>query len=86
MIAIRSQVQHQFAKAPMADSPPTVGLQNFANNAFTKFALLLTLFGDELTKQFLSTSICWMDSILLGIASLGIITIIVSAIRIGGNS
>ncbi|KAL8788275.1 MAG: hypothetical protein Q9195_007372 [Heterodermia aff. obscurata] len=69
----------------MAATPPTVDPQNFANNAFTNLAPLLTLFGDELTKQFLSTTFGWMDIILLGIAPIGIPTVIVCAIRVGGN-
>ena len=69
----------------MASHQPTIDPQNFAKNAFTNFAPLLTLFGDELTKQFLSTSIAWSDIVLLGTAPLGIVTVIISAIRIGGN-
>ncbi|KAH8755140.1 hypothetical protein F5882DRAFT_308120, partial [Hyaloscypha sp. PMI_1271] len=64
---------------------PTVDGNNFGNNAFTNFAPLLTLFGDEITKQFLSTSMGWADDVLLGVAPIGIMTIIVCAIRIGGN-
>jgi hypothetical protein len=63
----------------------TVDASNFENNAFTDFAPLLTLFGDEITKQFLSTSVGWADNILLGTAPIGIMTAIISAIRIGGN-
>lgn len=69
----------------MASHQPTIDPQNFAKNAFTNFAPLLTLFGDELTKQFLSTSISRIDIILLGTAPIGIMTMIISAIRIGGN-
>ncbi|KAK1755545.1 hypothetical protein QBC47DRAFT_445709 [Echria macrotheca] len=58
---------------------------NFANNAFTDFAPLLTLFGDEVTKQYLATSMSIADNILLGIAPIGLMTIIVSSIRVGGN-
>ncbi|KAH8901671.1 hypothetical protein GQ53DRAFT_631752 [Thozetella sp. PMI_491] len=58
---------------------------NFASNTFTDFAPLLTLFGDEVTKQFLATSMGFPDTVLLGIAPIGIITVIVSAIRVGGN-
>ena len=58
---------------------------NFAANAFTDFAPLLTLFGDEVTKQFLATSMGIADSILLGVAPIGLMTVIVSAIRVGGN-
>lgn len=58
--------------------------QNFANNLFTDFAPLLALFGDEVTKQFLGTSMGWGDDILLGLAPIGIMTVIISSIRIGG--
>ncbi|KAK8048655.1 hypothetical protein PG994_010385 [Apiospora phragmitis] len=61
----------------------TVDADNFANNAFTNLAPLLTLFGDEVTKQFLATSMGLPDAVLLGIAPIGIMTIIVSAIRVG---
>lgn len=63
----------------------TVDTENFANNAFSDFAPLLTLFGDEVTKQFLALSMGMADNILLGIAPIGVITIIVSAIRVGGH-
>lgn len=53
--------------------------------SFADFSALLTLFGDETTKQFLATSISGLDTVLLGIAPLGIMTIIVSAIRVGGS-
>jgi hypothetical protein len=68
-----------------ATATPTVDTSNFANNAFSDFAPLLTLFGDEVTKQFLATSMGWADDILLGIAPIGIVTVVLCAIRIGGN-
>ncbi|PMD34990.1 hypothetical protein L207DRAFT_436420, partial [Hyaloscypha variabilis F] len=79
---------HEFASTtPTATATPaatpSVYPGNFANNAFSDFAPLLTLFGDEFTKQFLATSIGWADDILLGIAPIGIITVIMCAIRIG---
>lgn len=61
----------------------TFDWDNFANNAFTNFAPLLTLFGDEVTKQFLATSMGLPDAVVLGIAPIGIMTVIVSAIRVG---
>ena len=64
---------------------PTIDANNFANNAFTDFAPLLTLFGDEVTKQFLATSMGFADVVLLGIAPIGLMTIIMSAIRVGGS-
>ncbi|KAH8600159.1 hypothetical protein B0O99DRAFT_590550 [Bisporella sp. PMI_857] len=69
----------------VTSASPVVDTQYFANNAFSNFAPLLTLFGDEITKQFLSTSMGWADSILLGVAPIGIMTVVVCAIRIGGN-
>jgi hypothetical protein len=79
---------HEFASTtPTATATPaatpSVYPGNFANNAFSDFAPLLILFGDEFTKQFLATSIGWADDILLGIAPIGIITVIMCAIRIG---
>jgi hypothetical protein len=57
---------------------------DFANNLFSDLAPLLTLFGEQVTKQFLSMSMGWADNILLAMGPLGILTIVVSAIRVGG--
>ncbi|KAF1998489.1 hypothetical protein P154DRAFT_247937 [Amniculicola lignicola CBS 123094] len=54
----------------------------FSNNLFSDLAPLLTLFGEQVTKQFLSMSMGWADNILLGMGPLGIITTVVSAIRV----
>ncbi|KAK4196235.1 hypothetical protein QBC40DRAFT_314022 [Triangularia verruculosa] len=56
----------------------------FSNNLFSDLAPLLTLFGEQVTKQFLSLSLGWADNVLLAMGPLGIMTIIVSAIRVGG--
>lgn len=56
----------------------------FSNNLFSDLAPLLTLFGEQVTKQFLSLSLGWADNFLLAMGPLGIRTIIVSAIRVGG--
>lgn len=45
---------------------------------------LLALFGEQVTMQFLSESTGWADCIMLAMAPVGVITIIVSAIRVGG--
>lgn len=58
---------------------------DFSNNLFSDLAPLLTLFGEEVTKQFLSQSMGWADNIIIAMAPLGILTIIVSAIRVGGH-
>ncbi|KAF4887379.1 hypothetical protein CGCF415_v014881 [Colletotrichum fructicola] len=58
---------------------------DFSNNLFSYLAPLLTLFGERVTVQFLSLSMGWADNILLACGPLGIVTVIISAIRIGGG-
>lgn len=67
-----------------ASATPTLQGGNLANGLFTDFAPLLTLFGEEVTKQFLATSMGWGDDILLALAPIRIITMIISAIRVSG--
>ncbi|CAG1967304.1 unnamed protein product [Fusarium graminearum] len=57
---------------------------DFSNNLFSDLAPLLALFGERVTMQFLSQSMGWSDCVILAMAPLGIITTIVSAIRVGG--
>ncbi|KAE9566597.1 hypothetical protein CGMCC3_g17265 [Colletotrichum fructicola] len=59
-------------------------LDDFTNNLFSDLAPVLALFGERATMQFMSQSLGWADCIALAMAPLGIITIIVSAIRVGG--
>lgn len=54
----------------------------FANNLFSDLAPLLTLFGEQVTKQFLSLSVGWADHFMLAMAPLGILTVVVSSIRV----
>ncbi|KAK6512025.1 hypothetical protein TWF481_000923 [Arthrobotrys musiformis] len=56
----------------------------FSNNLFSDLAPLLALFGEQVAKQFLSQSLSWLDCVIFAMAPLGIITAIVSAIRVGG--
>ncbi|KAF2864661.1 hypothetical protein BDV95DRAFT_442318, partial [Massariosphaeria phaeospora] len=55
------------------------------NNLLSDLAPLLTLFRETVTKQFLSMSFGWADNILIAVGPLGMVTIIVSAIRVGGE-
>jgi hypothetical protein len=55
---------------------------DFSNNLFSDLAPLLTLFGEQVTKQFISMSLGWADNILLAVGPLGIITTLVSVIRV----
>ncbi|WAO86219.1 Hypothetical protein NCS54_00348500 [Fusarium falciforme] len=59
---------------------------DFSNHLFSDLVPLLALFGERVTMQFMSQSTGWADNIILAMAPLGIITIIVSAIRVGGPS
>ncbi|KAF1955290.1 hypothetical protein CC80DRAFT_391897, partial [Byssothecium circinans] len=59
--------------------------KEFSNNLLSDLAPLLTLFGEQVTKHFLSMSLGWFDHFLLAVGPLGIITILVSAIRVGGS-
>lgn len=61
-----------------------LGGDEFSNNLVSDLAPLLTLFGERVTKQFLSMSLGWADNILLAMGPLGIMTVIVSAILVGG--
>ncbi|KAE9580679.1 hypothetical protein CGCF415_v000662 [Colletotrichum fructicola] len=57
----------------------------FSNNLVSNLAPLLALFGEQVTTQFLGLSMGWVDNILLAMGPLGIIAILISAIRIGGG-
>ncbi|KAL2266837.1 hypothetical protein VTJ83DRAFT_4114 [Remersonia thermophila] len=71
--------------------PWVAGLSNteewadFADNFSTDLAPLISLFGEQVTKQFLSESISIIDCILFGMAPLGILTAVVSVIRLYGK-
>jgi len=74
------------ATAMPIDSTPTLSSgfagEEFINTLGSDLAPLLTLFGEQVTKQFLSMSLGWADHILLAVGPLGIITTVVSAIRV----
>ncbi|KAI5838701.1 hypothetical protein DFP73DRAFT_455684, partial [Morchella snyderi] len=57
----------------------------FTNNLFSDLAPILALFGEQVTKQFLSESSGIPDCILFSMAPLGVITAIVSVIRVAGQ-
>ncbi|KAF1993001.1 hypothetical protein P154DRAFT_451388, partial [Amniculicola lignicola CBS 123094] len=58
---------------------------DFANNLATDLAPIIQLFREQVTKQFLSESILTLDIIIFAIAPLGIITTVVSIIRVYGS-
>ncbi|KAK4183902.1 hypothetical protein QBC35DRAFT_517924 [Podospora australis] len=70
------------AATVVADDPGNV----LSNNLLSDLAPILALFGEKVTMQFMSQATGWADSFILAMAPLGIITIIVGAIRLGGPS
>jgi hypothetical protein len=61
------------------------GWDDFTNNLASDLAPLLALFGESVTKQFLSESISSLDNVNFAVLPLGIITAIVSVIRVLGS-
>ncbi|KAK6332628.1 hypothetical protein TWF730_004288 [Orbilia blumenaviensis] len=64
----------------------TDGWDDFANNFATDIAPIVVLFGEQVTKQFLSESTSTLDHIIFAVAPLGVLTAVVSVIRVCGNS
>src|SRR5438045_3898611 len=67
-----------------ADFPSDDNGDQFSNNLFSDLAPLIALFGEQVSKQFISNSTSFVDNIIFAMAPLGIITAVVSAIRVGG--
>lgn len=61
-------------------------LDDFTNNLATDIGPLLALFGEELTKQYLSESTKFVDYIIFAMAPVGILTALVSVIRVCGDT
>jgi ankyrin repeat protein len=61
------------------------GWDDFSNNLATDLAPFLSLFGEQVTKQYLSESITFLDYFIFAMAPMGILTAVVSAIRVCGG-
>ncbi|KAF9768496.1 hypothetical protein IL306_014206 [Fusarium sp. DS 682] len=59
---------------------------DFANNFATDLAPIIALFGEQVTKQFLSESTTILDVIIFAVGPLGIITAVVSCIRVSNST
>ncbi|GFF42323.1 hypothetical protein IFM58399_06570 [Aspergillus lentulus] len=57
---------------------------DFSNNLATDLSPFVTLFGEAPTKQYLSECLSLVDAVIFGIAPLGVITAVVSAVRVTG--
>ncbi|KAH7303431.1 hypothetical protein B0I35DRAFT_472324 [Stachybotrys elegans] len=58
---------------------------DFSNNLATDLAPFVSLFGEQTTKQYLSESITRLDYFIFAMAPIGILTALVSAIRVCGS-
>ncbi|KAK2772625.1 ankyrin repeat domain-containing protein 28 [Colletotrichum kahawae] len=61
------------------------GWDDFSNNLATDLGPILALFGEQITKQFLSESTTMWDNFIFAMAPLGVIIAVVSAIRVCGG-
>ncbi|RSL62804.1 hypothetical protein CEP51_013406 [Fusarium floridanum] len=75
-----------FVQALFGSSNDTGFWEEFGNNFATDLAPIISLFGEQVTKQFLSESTTILDTIIFAVGPLGIITAIVSCIRVSGSS
>ncbi|KAL3439537.1 hypothetical protein BDV09DRAFT_191098 [Aspergillus tetrazonus] len=61
------------------------GWDDFSNNLATDLSPLIALFGEQVAKEFLSESLSPLDNFIFAMAPLGILTAVVSAIRVCGS-
>ncbi|KAJ4862145.1 ankyrin repeats (3 copies) domain-containing protein [Trichoderma breve] len=62
------------------------GLSDFSNNLASDLGPLLSLFGDAVTRQYLSESTTFIDYFIFAMAPIGIIGTITAVIRVCGSS
>jgi hypothetical protein len=58
------------------------GWDDFSNNLATDLVPFLFLFGEQITKQYLSESITLLEYFIFAMAPMGILSAILSAIRV----
>jgi hypothetical protein len=59
---------------------------DFTNNFTTDLMPLLALFGEQVTKRYMSESLNWLDNFIFAMAPLGTLTAVVSATRVCGST
>ena len=71
----------------MAPLPPGPGgfADAFTASLVSNLAPLLTLFGEQISRQFLAQANSLADSIIFATVPIGILSAVVSAIRLGGS-
>jgi len=69
----------------MAHAAPSIDVgEQLTNTLLVELAPILELFGQEITKQFLSESIGFADDIMFAMAPVGLLTAMLGAIRVAG--
>lgn len=58
---------------------------SFTDDLLTDLAPIISLFGEQVTKQWLAGSYTWYECVIFAACPLGIMTAIVSAIRVAGK-
>lgn len=76
---------YQSSIVPRSSNGDTEDAADFISSIATAVGPLILLFGELATKQFLSTSLCLSDNVLLAMGPIGIITVAVSTIRLIGS-
>ncbi|KAF6816667.1 ankyrin repeat domain-containing protein 28 [Colletotrichum sojae] len=82
MISLRTLC---FTALALAGRVAADGWDDFASNVATDLAPIISLFGEQATKQYLSESIYMIDYFIFAMAPIGILTALVSAIRVCGS-
>lgn len=62
------------------------GLDDFSNNLATDLGPLIVLFGEAMTRQYLSECTSFLDYFIFAMAPIGVLTAMSSAIRVCGHS
>ncbi|KAF4878661.1 hypothetical protein CGCSCA1_v002302 [Colletotrichum siamense] len=81
-----SRLTYSLVALGLAGRAAADGWDDFTNNMATDLAPIISLFGEQATKQYLSESITWLDYFIFAMAPIGILTALVSAIRVCGSS
>ncbi|KAL3292945.1 ankyrin repeat domain-containing protein 28 [Colletotrichum asianum] len=81
-----SRLTYSLIAIGLAGCAAADGWDDFTNNMATDLAPIISLFGEQATKQYLSESITWLDYFIFAMAPIGILTALVSAIRVCGSS
>ena len=82
----RHQSQGLIALATLVTCAQAGSLDDFSNNLATDLGPLVQLFGEPVTTQYLSEATTFIDYFIFAMAPIGILTAIISVIRVCGDS